>query len=269
MNCNNKRKIEIGNVPDFWDRVCSEQLRFLGLDYDGTLAPFHVDPMQAKPLPGVLDILDALLKQNTTTVAIVSGRPAFEVSTLLNNLPVTIVGSHGFEMWHPANDSPVVINPSAEQKMGLEKAKGVALQQGYGEKLEYKVASIAMHTRGFPDQVASLMEESIFAAWTEVANSHALECRRFNGGVEIRCAGRHKGDALSELLHLQPLGTFPVYVGDDDTDEDAFRTIHEMGVGIKIGSASSTTAAKGFLPDCEAVKKFLETWVSVTSTPGS
>ncbi|OGQ94261.1 MAG: trehalose-phosphatase [Deltaproteobacteria bacterium RIFOXYD12_FULL_57_12] len=222
--------------------------------------------MQAKPLAGVLDVLHSLVNQNATAVAIISGRPAAEVLMLLDKLPVTIVGSHGFELWRPTDNTPVVIQPSAEQKVGLEKAKEAALQKGYGEKLEYKVASLAMHTRGLPAQVASAMEEGILAAWTGISSFQTLECRRFNGGVEIRCAGRHKGDALSELLRGQPPGNFPVYVGDDETDEDAFRIIRDTGIGIKVGATSASTAARGFLEDCAAVKKFLETWVSVTST---
>jgi trehalose-phosphatase len=113
------------------------------------------------------------------------------------------------------------------------------------------------------------MEESMFAEWTRLAGLHDLECRRFNGGVEIRCAGWHKGDAVSELLLLQSSGVFPVYVGDDETDEDAFRIIRERGVGIKVGRSSYPSAARGFLKDCWAVKKFLEAWISINSTPGS
>lgn len=65
----------IANCPDFWERVSAAPARFLGLDYDGTLAPFHVDPMQARPLAGVLEILPALINHSATSVAIISGRP--------------------------------------------------------------------------------------------------------------------------------------------------------------------------------------------------
>lgn len=249
----------------FWERVSSCQARFLGLDYDGTLAPFHVDRMQAKPLAGVLDVLRSLIKQKATSVAIVSGRPAAEVSLLLDKLPVTIVGNHGFELWQPRWDAPLVIHPSADQQAGLDKARDAARQMGYGEKLEYKLASLALHTRGLTAESASSLENSIFAAWTEIAVSHPLECRHFKGGIEIRCRGRHKGDALADLLRAQPPDAFAVYVGDDETDEDAFSMIRTRGVGIKVGPASSATAAKGFLKDCQAVKQFLETWVSITS----
>lgn len=268
MPVNTERLLAIQNVPDFWERLSAAPARFLGLDYDGTLAPFHVDPMQARPLEGILELLRTLLALNTTTVAIVSGRPAKEVSKLLDHLPVTIIGSHGFELWRPTA-APTVILPAPKQRIGLDLASETARQLGYGGKLEYKVASIALHTRGLPPQLAKTMEEGILGLWSDIAFSHALECRRFNGGVEIRCQGRHKGDALAELLRAEPPGTFPVYVGDDETDEDAFRVIRDLGIGIKVGPASSSTAAQGFLADCQAVKHFLETWVSVTSAPRS
>lgn len=256
----------IGNVPDFWGRVCAAPARFLGLDYDGTLAPFHIDPMEARPQAGVIDLLRALVHREGTAVAIISGRPAAQVSMLLDHLPVTIVGSHGFELWSPTNGKPLVHRSSVEQETGLVKAEEAARHMGYDDKLEHKVASIAMHTRGVPAQLALAMEESIVAAWTEIASLHPLECRRFNGGVEIRCSGRHKGDALAELLRAEPRGALAVYVGDDETDEDAFRIIRKRGIGIRVGQGFPSTAAQGSLQDCEAVKKFLETWVSVTST---
>jgi len=50
-------QIEITHVPDFWQQVRQANKLFLGLDYYGTLAPFEIDPMQAKPLPGIADLL--------------------------------------------------------------------------------------------------------------------------------------------------------------------------------------------------------------------
>ncbi len=258
--------MQIENVPDFWERLSASRTRFLGLDYDGTLAPFHEDPMQAKPLPGVLDLLRTLAGESETSLAIVSGRPVAEVSKLLKNLPVTLVGSHGFELQRPEGKIQRIGHLSDEQREGLGKAKGRALERGYGPKLEYKMASIALHTRGLDPRLASAMEEAMYAEWSALAGPHGLECRRFNGGVEIRCAGWHKGDAVSELLQLEPSGVFPVYVGDDETDEDVFRMIRERGVGIKVGRSSYSTAAEGFLEDCRAVRKFLEAWISITST---
>ena len=77
---------------DFWELFKQNRPRFLGLDYDGTLAPFHVDPLQARPLPGVVDLVRRLAADAQTRVAIISGRPVVEVMSLLGNPPVTIIG---------------------------------------------------------------------------------------------------------------------------------------------------------------------------------
>jgi trehalose-phosphatase len=88
--------------------------------------------------------------------------------------------------------------------------------------------------------------------------------RRFLGGVELRVLGIDKGTALLELLGDAPDGTFCVYIGDDETDEDALAVIRDLGVGIKVGNTGHPTHARGRLPDPHAVRSFLEAWVEVT-----
>ena len=65
--------------PDLWQQVRNAPFRFLGLDYDGTLAPFAIDPMHARPLSGIADLLWDLAASSQTEVAIITGRPAHEV----------------------------------------------------------------------------------------------------------------------------------------------------------------------------------------------
>ena len=256
---------EIIQIPDFWELFRKNRPRFLGLDYDGTLAPFHVDPMQARPLPGVADLVGRLAADGQTRVAIISGRPVVEVMSLLGNPPVTIIGSHGFELW-PVDGARVVRQPQPIQQQGLDTIHQWIRHQPFRPKLERKVASLAVHTRGLDPVEALNIEEQIAATWGEQGLLYDLECRRFNGGVEIRCAGWDKGAALTELLDMQPEQIWPVYVGDDETDEDAFTVVRGRGIGIKVGDASWPTAAAGFLPDCTAVVDFLRTWVELTET---
>lgn len=243
----------------FWSRLCDAPHRLLALDYDGTLAPFHVDPGKAIPFPGIQDVLRDLAALPHDTVAIISGRPVKEVFLLLGELPVTYIGSHGFEWLNPRGELSVK-QPSGVQKAGLESASDLARALGYASALEYKIASVALHTRPMHADAAVHAETVCFERWSEVASEHDLECRRFNGGVEIRSLGRHKGDALLELIGGVPSGAFVVYVGDDDTDEDAFRAVKAHGVGIKVGPAPNGTAAELFLADCPAVRSFLQTW---------
>lgn len=255
----------LAELPRFWERVGDAPSRFLGLDYDGTLAPFAVDPMEARPLPGIADLLRALTVDTATEVAIISGRPAAEVMALLDGPPVTVVGNHGYELC-PVDGDPVIRQPTPEQRQGLDNIRAVLQQRGYGRALENKMASLAVHTRGLEPVTAVALEQEVLSEWGAFALDHGLECRWFNGGVEIRCIGWHKGDALRSLLDQQPRGTLAVYVGDDETDEDAFAALEGRGIGIKVGRDARPTAARATLADCAAVADFLRAWRTVTTT---
>jgi trehalose-phosphatase len=84
-----------------------------------------------------------------------------------------------------------------------------------------------------------------------------LILRRTNGGVELRAAGRTKGAAVRELLESAPETTLPLYVGDDETDEDVFREIRGSGLAVWVGS-SRNAAAPGWLQSCAGVRAFLQ-----------
>ena len=264
MTKNENYLVEITNLPDFWPHIQNAGNLFLGLDYDGTLAPFEVDPMKAKPLPGVAALLRELASGGRTKIAIISGRPVAEVMNLLDNPPVTIIGSHGYEFW-PADGACIIRETSPTQKQGLLEIGKRLQNRSYGHKLEVKVASLAVHTRGMDPETAVAIEEEIGTEWSELVSNYGLECRRFNGGVEIRCIGWDKGKALIELLNMQPEDTFAVYVGDDETDEDAFTVLRGKGVGIKIGDQLWPTAAQGFLHDCRDMTAFLQTWATLAA----
>ncbi len=265
MDQTNNLTLELPVLPDFWRQVRNANNRFLGLDYDGTLAPFAIDPMEAKPLPGIADLLRDLVAGGQTQVAIISGRPAAEVMTLLNNPPVIVIGSHGYE-YCSADGRCVVRQPTPEQLQGLLEIRTGIQRRNYGCKLETKVASFAIHTRGMDPVTAVAMEEEIAATWGVLALHNSLECRRFNGGVEFRCSGWNKGHALITLLDRQPEDALAVYLGDDETDEDAFAVIRCRGVGIKVGDPFWPTAAQGYLPNCQAVAGFLQHWAAITAT---
>lgn len=251
------------DASDFWLQVRNAPSRFLGLDYDGTLAPYAIEPMHAKPLSGIADLLRNLATGGHTEVAILSGRPTHEVATLLGAPPITIVGNHGYE-WCPATGPATIRQPSPEQQQGLA-LLGDALQRcDRGYKLEPKTASLSVHTRGLDPVVAAAMEQEVVSHWQPLALQHGLEWRWFNGGVEARCRGWNKGDALLALLGHQPDDVLAVYIGDDDTDEDAFAVLRCRGWGIKVGRSDTPTAARAHLADCTAVATFLRTWLNVT-----
>ena len=255
---------EIAGVPDFWDRVRAAPHRLLAIDYDGTLAPFRVARERAVPLEGVKAILEKIRLGNGTSLAILSGRPAWQILELMGrDLPIPIFGSHGWEFIHP-DGRDESYSMSEKQEEGVAQATVFAVDIGYEEQLERKVAGVALHTRGTPNPLE--IEERFRNLWQPLAQAHDLAVMTFNRGVELRALGHNKGTALEELYRTMPAQTLPVYIGDDTTDEDAFRVIKSSGIGIKVGSEGETEAV-GRVPDPAAVLKLLQDWLAATSVP--
>ncbi|MFQ5912990.1 MAG: trehalose-phosphatase [Nitrospinota bacterium] len=256
-----------GVPEDFWDRVKDAAHRLLMLDYDGTLAPFRVDRSRAGPLPGVADVLRRIRESDSTRLAVVSGRPVSEVLELLALEGVAMIGSHGYEVRDESGR--LTKHPlTAEEANQLTSSHEAARRAGWGERLEKKAASVALHTRGLAPAEARGAEEAVRTLWTERNSGGRFELRPFNGGLELRARGRHKGIAVRALLRTMPSGTLAVYVGDDETDEDAFRVLKGRGFGFRVGPAESPTAAQGRLADCQAVLAFLEQWERAATAPG-
>lgn len=255
--------VSINDNKDFWLNVRSAPRLLLALDYDGTLAPFHKNPMKAFPLPGVIEAIKSLKKVPGVEIAVISGRPVYELYALLGHIGVMLVGCHGFESMD-TDGNIAVISPDSPQLEGLETAEAMVSRINSGSRMERKVSGLALHTRGMSEAEALAVGDRVFYGWSLLAPGYDLECRRFKGGVEIRAKGRHKGTALSEILIKQPEQSLAVYVGDDETDEDAFRVVLNHGVGIRVGGPTPQTLATEFLYDCREVKIFLEKWVEAT-----
>lgn len=258
-----------------WQAVAGASHRLLMLDYDGTLAPFSADRDQAVPPARTRELLERLAAGTGTELAIVSGRPMRQLEGLVGALPVTLVGEHGWDLRDPRGglfEHPL----SADQAALLDRAEADARAGGLGERLERKRASIVLHTRGAaPDEARAAVEAAsrLWRPFVEAPAGHPPEAGRGPGGarldaiargLELRLRGHDKGTAVGDLLARSPAGTLAVYVGDEITDEDAFRAVRERGFGVKVREPERPTLATGRLADPDAVTAFLEEWVRVT-----
>jgi len=254
--------IAVMDDPSFWSLLRDARSKFLGLDYDGTLAPFRKERMDAVPLRGIIDLLKQIEQRGDTVLAVISGRPLFELIELLGDIPVTMVGSHGFEFRNPSGEI-VVKKISSDQEQGLVQAQTHGIEAGLEDHLEMKRASLALHTRGVSRDQEAWMYERLHPAWEDLAPPHNLEIRRFNGGIELRARGWNKGDALESLLVALADSTLCIYLGDDETDEDAFERIRPYGIGIRVGGPTRLSKARGFVDDIGSVKRFLLKWTGL------
>jgi trehalose-phosphatase len=253
------------DLAGFFERVARAPERLLMLDYDGTLAPFHVDPARAVPYPEVVPVLEAIVAAGGTRIVVVSGRPADEVPPLLGlaRRP-EIWGAHGWERLLP-DGQRTVEQPQPEAQRALANASSaVESFMGGGSRLERKLASIALHWRGLPPDRADELRRRAHDAWTPIAREGALELLPFDGGLELRSVGCNKQYAVKAVLSETAEEAAIAYLGDDITDEDAFRAVKARGVGVLVRPKFRETAADIWLTPPHELLEFMRRWVVKT-----
>jgi alpha,alpha-trehalase len=62
---------------------------------------------------------------------------------------------------------------------------------------------------------------------------------------------------LLQTLRLDGDDVVPIYVGDDITDEDAFRALKGRGIGVLVGNEERKSAADYILHDTDETQQFL------------
>lgn len=214
-------------------------------DYDGVLAPIVTDPAAAVPLPGVVEVLADLARLPGTTVAAVSGRARADLATV-SGLPgsVLLVGGHGSEF---GADGPELDPEQAALRVRAEAALRDLAHGRDGIRVETKPASVVLHTRTADRATAAAAVEAVRTgpgAWPGVHVATGKEV------VELSVVETHKGTALDKL-RTDAAADAVLFLGDDVTDENAFRVLRETDVGVKVGPGE--TAARFRVPDPPAV----------------
>jgi trehalose 6-phosphate phosphatase len=235
--------------------------RLLILDYDGTLAPFVIERSEAIPYPGVVDLLESISLLERSRIIVVSGRNVEEVSKLLSmERPLELWGSHGCERMEP-DGTITAIDPGEDAREGLTEALRILDTPELESRIERKHASIALHWRGLGETAVKELRDRVSTAWHDVADKHGLSVKSFDGGLEIVATGRDKGRAVHEILDGMASDSIAVYLGDDLTDEDAFKALRPKDLGILVNERLRPTAAKIWIQPPDELLDFLNSWI--------
>lgn len=253
------------DLPDAVDRAEDIRARLRGrepavfLDYDGTLTPIVEDPEAATLAP---DVRDAIIRlAGLCTVAVVSGRDLDDVRGMVDIPGLHYAGSHGFDILTPDGER---IQKGREYLPSLDAAQdelAARLDDVDGARIERKRFAIAVHFRQVDDADVPAVE----AAVDQVLADHG-DLRKTGGKriFELRPDIHwHKGEALRFLLEILDLDrgdVVPMYLGDDVTDEDAFRAIQDDGIGLVVRGEDDqrSTAAHYAFADTAQVRVFIE-----------
>ena len=228
------------------------------LDYDGTLTPIVNRPEDAALSEEMRHLLRRLAR--LCTVAIVSGRDRQTVKNFVQLDELIYAGSHGFDitgpnnmnMQHEAGQAALPELDAAEQEL-QERLSHIS-----GAQVERKKYAIAVHYRNVETEDVPGVKQIA----EEILKQHPN--LRKGGGkkiVELKPdIDWDKGKALLWLLNELKLDTpdiVPIYIGDDLTDEDAFRVLQSRGLGILVGEYGEETAAFYTLNSVQEVQRFL------------
>jgi trehalose 6-phosphate phosphatase len=214
-------------------------------DYDGVLSPIAEVPSGAVPHPGAADALARLARADGVTVALVSGRGVADLQAVSGFTgPYRWVGSHGAEF-----DGPVGAQITVRRD-ALAAALEPLVAAVPGARLEVKPASVAVHVRQVADRgaAAALLDAAGAAADRSLTRKPGKEV------LELALTGADKGTVVRRLRD-ECGAAGAIYLGDDVTDEDAFRALDPDDVTVKVGDGE--TEARYRLPDPAAVVELL------------
>lgn len=234
------------------------------LDYDGTLTPIVSRPDQAVIPPETQEVVQALANRYPTTV--VSGRGREDVTRLVGVDGLNYAGSHGYDIEAASlgddGESQPIRHEVAEDVLPLIEDLTTRLEEELAEVegtvVEPKRFTVAVHYRMVAEAEVDRVEEVVTTA---VADHPELRVADGKKVFEIRPdLDWDKGKAilwLQEALGLDGDDVMPLYVGDDTTDEDAFRILGEQGLGVVVTDVPRPTHAGYQLQDTVEVREFL------------
>jgi len=232
------------------------------LDYDGTLAAFRVDRFQSQPWSGVREALARIQREGSTRLAIVTGRPAGEIAPMLKlESPIEVWGLHGAERLYPDGRRELEQAPEATMAR-LREVQEQLQQDALGGLYEHKENGAVMHWRGYSRQKAKEIESRSRDLFEPLSRLEGLTLLDFESGIELR-VGRNKGGAVDAILKETDNGGPVAYLGDDYSDEAAFRSVQRVGKRGFTGLVRRDwreTAAEVWLKPPAEMRIFLDAW---------
>ena len=212
----------------------------LFLDVDGTLLEIRDRPEAVSADTGLIELLDTLSSCLDGALSLVSGRSIADIDRIFAPAKFPAAGSHGAELrLHPSDDVDVTTE-TLPTRILSQLSEFAASHEGL--LLERKSGGASLHYRMAPD-----LEARCRQLVDELMIEIGQEFRLIHGKMvfELAPGGHNKGKAIAAMMNRKPfVGRRPVFVGDDVTDEDGFRTVNALrGVSVRVGEDRDSAAA--------------------------
>lgn len=244
------------------------------LDYDGTLSPIVQDPDQAFMANEMREAVRDVAEYFPT--AIVSGRSRDKVHSFVRLSELYYAGSHGMDIKGPAKghknrkgDQGVLFQPAKDFLPMMDEVYKALLEETKstpGAKVENNKFCLSVHFRRVDEKLWADLAEKVKSVLKEYPKLRSTQGRKV---LEIRPTIKwDKGKALEFLLETLGFANsdkvLPIYIGDDRTDEDAFKVLRKkgQGLGILVSKSPKDTDASYSLEEPSEVMYFLQRLVA-------
>ncbi|MBU2530851.1 MAG: trehalose-phosphatase, partial [Elusimicrobia bacterium] len=228
------------------------------LDYDGTLTPIVDKPSMAVITPEMKSTLRALSEK--FQVAIVSGRSREDVENLVGIKELLYVGNHGFDI---KGQELELIMPEVQKFMPLIKKITEELYSKLGNIegciIEKKKFSAAVHYRLVSEEQFPLIKQEVDAILKQESSLRLMKGKKVFELLPY--LDWDKGKALMWVMKALNISWDThnvIYIGDDTTDENAFRILKTRGAGILVSQKPVASFADFFVTSTDEIKKLFE-----------
>ena len=243
------------------DKITSQRKIILLLDYDGTLVPIKKKPSLAVLSAGMHKLLKKLAVHSNFSVIIVTGRSSPDIKKLIGIKNIIYVSNHGFQI---SGKRIKWIHPGVKRNLPILKKILLLLNRDLKPFtktfIEDKKLTLSVHFRNEKNSLIPFVKK-IVATCIQPFQENIIKTTG-KKVIEIRPSiNWNKGKAILKILALlqhKKNKNSIVCIGDDKTDEDAFRALRNKAITVHIGS-NLNTQAHYYLHNTKQVKTFLET----------
>lgn len=224
------------------------------LDIDGTLLDLARTPREVWVPPGLAATLHALRERTKGALALVSGRSLNDIDLIFAPDRFPAIGGHGAEM-RLSIDSEAVATHAPPMDKELKSRLAAIARLSPGILLEDKGYSLALHYRLAPHAEKAIYE-AVSLIRADLPNA-PIEVLPGKCVCEIKQAGFDKASGVHELMSHEPFrGHFPIFIGDDVTDESVFAAMPGLG-GLAFSVGRRAQGVAGHFDEPRDVRAWL------------
>ncbi len=255
------------NLLEDWDnmaQVCADKNIILFLDYDGTLAPIVNSPWEAVLSQENRELIEWLVLIPRYQVVIISGRTLVDIKQMVGIEGVIYIGNHGWEIEGSSMHFESLISVKVSSTMEKIKYELITeLSSIPGVFVEDKGMTLSVHYRMAARDKEFLVRRIFEHICMPYCRQNIIKVHEGKKVLELRPPVEwDKGKAALWLLRKQEIlrgkgNVLPIYIGDDTSDEDAFRVLKNKGITVFVGTSGSSEA-QYYLAGPQEVTEFLK-----------